>query len=151
MEWLKNSTDCPVCRDTDDSLAKNSTIDEIINLLVEGSFTKEEKSERDQSIQQRSPPATILPKDDENDDGLSAAFNTLDVVSKNELPCCKDMIVMNARISCLEKAQTLIFETFATKDLNESSSAVVEDSVQLLLNFVLKSYGLRLKGFIPKI
>lgn len=52
--WLKQSTNCPICRDVCYLIVKNPFIDRFIDLFVVLTFTEEEKTERSTLIQHRS-------------------------------------------------------------------------------------------------
>lgn len=112
MECFKRTTDCPVCRNGVSLAFDNPSIEKVVNLLVEVSFTEEEKEERDRRIQQRSA-AAIAPKND--DDGLPASVTILRAVSDNVLTRRENRaLVVVGRLKCLIMAVELLQEIFTT-------------------------------------
>jgi len=97
-KWLEKSDDCPICRGGISLATKNPLIDKIIDLLIEVSFTKLEKKERDQRIQQHLA-ATVAPKDE------------------IEQPEPSSTIPMLGRTDCINKGRLLIRDVFSNKKL----------------------------------
>lgn len=126
-KWLENSNDCPLCRGAISLATKNPLIDKIIDLLIEASFTKLEKKERDQRIQQRSA-AKVAPKEEIEEPELNSTIPYL------------------GRTNCINKAHSLIRDVFSNKKLfNEMRGKEDFQSVSTLLKtFSIELDSLRL-------
>jgi len=96
---MKNSNDCPICRNEVRLAFKNPLIDEVIQLLVDLSFTEDEKKERSSIIQQR----------------LSSSFTVDEEPSTNQMigkilePSTVDSIFLG-RLVCADKGRLLFVE-----------------------------------------
>lgn len=108
-------------------------------MLVEVSFTEEEKEERDQRIQQRSA-ASNAPKND--GDGLSAAITILRAVSDYKLTRRENkVLVVVGRTKCLITAQELLQEIFTTTNLqNERPDDEDSRAIFYLLNCFVNDF-----------
>ena len=106
-KWLQSSNDCAICRNQVPFASKNHLIDGAINLLVEVSFTKEEKTERGERIQQRSATASSVLGYDLLTDGVDA-----DMKQKQQ-----EAFLMVGRSNCVQSAKLIIQELFKVSDL----------------------------------
>ncbi len=115
-KWLQSSNDCPICRNQVPFASKNHLIDGAINLLVEVSFTKEEKTERGERIQQRSATASSVLGWDHQ---ISIAFANLltDGVDADLKQKQQESFLMVCRSNCVQSAKLVIQELFKVSDL----------------------------------
>jgi len=92
-------------------------IGSVIHLLIESSFTTEEKRERVQRIQQRSA-VTATPKDvDEDEPSDDITGSTESAVSGNELNHHENTLVALGRTDCIMQANRMLREILSMASL----------------------------------
>lgn len=108
--WYKRSTNCPICRSESYLIVKNPLIDQFIDLLVEFTFTEEEKTERRNLIQQRSLPSSGATEE--------AATLLRDIEQVAYLDPSLDVNLFS-RTVCVTKAHSLLYKIFSSDQFNQ--------------------------------
>lgn len=132
LKWHKLNLNCPVCRKDATMADKNKLVDGVIDVLVELSFSDEQKKERDIEIQQRRVPVTTEEPSELSDDEASESSSDDDSAETLEFGLDDDAAVMvvlknvadhfrrNQRISCVRQGIAL-FAEFGREILKYSS------------------------------
>ncbi len=107
IQCLKTSPNCPICRDQVYVGAKNPWIDRVVDLLVDLTFTEEEKSERSITVQQRS----TWTANNEEDEMYIDALESLAIIEQN----VESSFV--GKHLCFMKAKTLLVEIFMSEEM----------------------------------
>lgn len=108
--WLTSSFDCPMCRDEFYLTVKNPLLDQFIDLFVDLSLTKEEKSERRNLIQQR-----LIPFPD-------AAEEDAELLRLVEQIAVRDPSVdttLVTRNTCVLQARMILYQIFTSDQFKQ--------------------------------
>ena len=109
-DWFKRSTNCPICRDEGQLTVKNPLIDQFIDLVVDLTFSKEEKTERINLIQQRSIPSSGTTEEN--------ATLLLDIEHVADLDSSVDIGILSRKV-CVSKAHSLLARIFGSDQFNQ--------------------------------
>ena len=144
--WLKSSYGCPLCRNEFYLTVKNPLIDQFIDLIVDQSFTEEEKNDRSNLIQQRLISSSNATEEEVEQLRLLEHLAVLD-------PSVDTTLV--ARTICILKAFRVLGKIFSSDQFKQMKDGVDYDKAQLSIMHELlvtfeedvKSFGAVLKTF----